>query len=109
MVPMDEDIKSIDTIFKTQNLNIDIKHLENTYISFVVIDRKHVFISETEDNSKENSFEAISRMAYTSSPSSVSFYNSIFESFWDESKLHEKTQRISPNPSRNNSNERLCK
>jgi hypothetical protein len=92
LVPMDEQIQDTLVNYRMENLDIDIKHIEKNSISIVLIDRKHALIAELQDDSKDDSFEAISRVVYTNSPSSVSYYSSLFESFWEQANLYERTK-----------------
>lgn len=91
-VPMDDSIAKILSEYKKQGLNVDIKHIEKTTISIFIVDKKHALITELQDDLKDDSFEAVSRVVYTNSPSSVSFYASLFESFWEQAKLYERTR-----------------
>ncbi|WP_458720720.1 hypothetical protein [Candidatus Nitrosocosmicus sp. R] len=44
------------------------------------------------DDSTDDSFEDISRLVHTNSPSSVSYYSSLFKGFWEQAKLYERTK-----------------
>lgn len=65
-----------------------------TKITIVLVDRKECLILEVKDDSHASSYGAVGLSTYSSSPSIVSSYSSIFESFWRQAELFEKMREI---------------
>ena len=69
LAPMNKNIEDISGEYKKQGLNVDIKHIEKSTISILMADKKHALIAELQDDSKDDSFDAVNRVVYTNSPS----------------------------------------
>lgn len=65
-----------------------------TKITIVLVDQKECLILEVKDDSHASSYGAVGLSTYSSSPSIVSSYSSIFESFWRQAELFEKMREI---------------
>lgn len=65
-----------------------------TKITIVLVDQKECLILEVKDDSHVSSYGAVGLSTYSSSPSIVSSYSSIFESFWRQAELFEKMREI---------------
>jgi signal transduction histidine kinase len=65
-----------------------------TKISILVIDRKECLILELKDDSQRSSYEAVGLSIYSKSPTLVSSYLSVFESFWKQAELYEKMKEM---------------
>jgi hypothetical protein len=89
---MDETIRKFSQTVKEQNLDFEIKHIERNFLSFAVIDRKVCFTAELLDDTVNTLLKAICSIIITSSPPTVSFYVSVFESFWEQAELYERTK-----------------
>ena len=61
-------------------------------VSLLIVDRKHFLTAELKDDTKHNTYGAVGNTIYSSSPSTVLFYISIFESFWQQAILYENTR-----------------
>jgi signal transduction histidine kinase len=65
-----------------------------TKISILVVDKKECLILELKDDSQRSSYEAVGLSIYSKSPSIVSSYLSVFESFWKQAELYEKMKQV---------------
>jgi signal transduction histidine kinase len=65
-----------------------------TRISILVVDKKECIILELKDDSQKSSYEAVGLSIYSKSPSIVSSYQSVFESFWKQADLYEKMKEV---------------
>jgi two-component system sensor histidine kinase VicK len=65
-----------------------------TRISILVVDKKECVILELKDDSQKSSYEAVGLSIYSKSPSIVSSYLSVFESFWKQAELYEKMKEV---------------
>jgi two-component system, OmpR family, sensor histidine kinase VicK len=65
-----------------------------TRISILVVDKKECLILELKDDSQKSSYEAVGLSIYSKSPSIVSSYLSVFESFWKQAELYEKMKEV---------------
>jgi two-component system sensor histidine kinase VicK len=65
-----------------------------TKISILVVDKKECLILELKDDSQRSSYEAVGLSIYSKSPSIVSSYMSVFESFWKQAELYEKMKEV---------------
>jgi signal transduction histidine kinase len=65
-----------------------------TKISILVVDKKECLILELKDDSQRSSYEAVGLSIYSKSPSIVSSYLSVFESFWKQAELYEKMKEV---------------
>ncbi len=93
LTPMDNDIRNFYNDLKKQSYDIDIKHMEGSSITFVIVDSKFYLAAELGDDTKDNIQESAGKGTYSNSQSTVLFYVSIFESFWQQAILFEKTQK----------------
>ena len=64
-------------------------------ISISVIDRKECMITETKDDSKDDSFHAAGSSVYSNSKAIALSYASIFESLWIQTEIYEKLKAYS--------------
>jgi two-component system sensor histidine kinase VicK len=65
-----------------------------TRISILVVDKRECLILELKDDSQKSSYEAVGLSIYSKSPSIVSSYLSVFESFWKQAELYEKMKEV---------------
>lgn len=65
-----------------------------TRISILIVDKRECLILELKDDTQRSSYEAVGLSIYSKSPSIVSSYLSVFESFWRQAELYEKMKEI---------------
>jgi len=61
-----------------------------TRISLVIADRRKSMVFETNDDAKEDLYEAVGLATYTESKSIAASYATIFESIWRQTELYEQ-------------------
>lgn len=89
---MDGTVRKFSQSLKEQNHDFEIKHIEKNFLSFAIVDRKICITAEFVDDSADTIEKAIGSVIVSNSPSTVSFYVSVFESFWEQAKLYERTK-----------------
>jgi two-component system sensor histidine kinase VicK len=97
MVPSSDNMGEF--IEKTQVTmpRVDIRTISaslGTRISILVVDKRECLILELKDDSQKSSYEAVGLSIYSKSPSIVSSYQSVFESFWKQADLYEKMKEV---------------
>ena len=76
---------------------IDIRTISanlETKISILVVDSKQCLILELKDDKQNTSYEAVGLSTYSMSPTIISSYLAIFESFWRQAELFEKMKEV---------------
>ena len=76
---------------------IDIRTISanlETKISILVVDSKQCLILELKDDKQNTSYEAVGLSTYSISPTIISSYLAVFESFWRQAELFEKMKEI---------------
>lgn len=76
---------------------IDIRTISanlETKISILVVDSKHCLILELKDDKQSSSYEAVGLSTYSISPTIISSYLAVFESFWRQAELFEKMKEV---------------
>lgn len=76
---------------------IDIRTISanlETKISILVVDSKQCLILELKDDKQNTSYEAVGLSTYSMSPTIISSYLAVFESFWRQAELFEKMKEI---------------
>ena len=82
---------------KTNVPKIDIRSVNTsleTKISILIVDSKECMILELKDDLQNTSYDAVGLSTYSISPTIISSYLSIFESFWRQAELFEKMKEI---------------
>jgi two-component system sensor histidine kinase VicK len=88
----------------SKNLNFKIKsivpptrktHLIKT--TFLIVDKKSIFIIDVKDDTQENFIEAVGYATYHTSKSRTESYNFIFETIWRQADLHESLREANKN------------
>ena len=77
--------------------NIDIRTISSsleTKISILIVDNKQCFILELKDDKQNTSHDAVGLATYSISPTIISSYLAIFESFWRQAELFEKMKEV---------------
>lgn len=65
-----------------------------TKISILVIDSRQCLILELKDDKQNSSYEAVGLSTYSISPTIISSYLAVFESFWRQAELFEKMKEV---------------
>lgn len=76
---------------------IDIRTISanlETKISILVVDSKQCLILELKDDKQSTSYDAVGLSTYSISPTIVSSYLAVFESFWRQAELFEKMKEV---------------
>jgi hypothetical protein len=106
LTPVDDTIKDIVQKFKRevrgrreeeQLKKIDILYIEQPLlitnrVSVLVVDKKFSMVVELKDDTKEDSYEAVGLATYSNSKSTILSYVTIFESFWRQAELYERSK-----------------
>jgi two-component system sensor histidine kinase VicK len=83
-----------------QKENIEFRKLESLSeikTACIIIDKKDVLIIELKDDSKDNFLEAIGTAIYSSTPTTVFSYISIFDTLWTQTELYESIRITNDN------------
>ena len=97
LIPSSRDINELIQEVKSAVPKIDIRVLDaslETKITILVVDKKKCLVIELKDDAQNSSYGAVGLSTYSESPSLVSSYSSIFESFWRQAELVEKLKQI---------------
>ncbi|HJU78546.1 MAG TPA: ATP-binding protein [Nitrososphaeraceae archaeon] len=76
---------------------IDIRTISanlETKISILVVDSKQCLILELKDDKQNTSYEAVGLSTYSMSPTIISSYLAVFESFWRQAELFKKMKEV---------------
>ena len=76
---------------------IDIRTISaslETKISILVVDSRQCLILELKDDKQNSSYEAVGLSTYSISPTIISSYHAVFESFWRQAELFEKMKEV---------------
>jgi len=76
---------------------IDIRSISanlETKISIVVVDSKQCLILELKDDKQSTSYDAVGLSTYSISPTIISSYLAVFESFWRQAELFVKMKEV---------------
>jgi signal transduction histidine kinase len=65
-----------------------------TKISILVVDSSQCLILELKDDKQNSSYEAVGLSTYSISPTIISSYLAVFESFWRQAELFEKMKEV---------------
>jgi two-component system sensor histidine kinase VicK len=65
-----------------------------TKISILVVDSRQCLILELKDDKQNSSYEAVGLSTYSISPTIISSYLAVFESFWRQAELFERMKEI---------------
>ncbi|MDP9305787.1 MAG: HAMP domain-containing histidine kinase, partial [Thermoproteota archaeon] len=77
--------------------NIDIRTISSspeTRISILIVDNKQCLILELKDDKQNTSYDAVGLATYSISPTIISSYLAVFESFWRQAELFEKMKEV---------------
>jgi two-component system, OmpR family, sensor histidine kinase VicK len=76
---------------------IDIRTISTsleTKISILLVDNKQCLILELKDDKQNSSYDAVGLSTYSISPTIISSYLAVFESFWRHAELFEKMKQV---------------
>ena len=96
LTPFDEKIQNLIDMLK-KNYEVDIKYLpEPLYlkITILIMDRNLSLALELEDDSVQDSVNAIGLSTYSNSKSTVLYYVSIFENLWKQADIYKKADDL---------------
>jgi two-component system, OmpR family, sensor histidine kinase VicK len=65
-----------------------------TKITIILVDSKKCLIVELQDDKQNTSYDAVGLSTYSISPTIVSSYLAVFESFWRQAELFEKMKEV---------------
>ena len=65
-----------------------------TKISILLVDNKQCLILELKDDMQNSSYDAVGLSTYSISPTIISSYLAVFESFWRHAELFEKMKQV---------------
>ena len=65
-----------------------------TKISILLVDNKQCLILELKDDKQNSSYDAVGLSTYSISPTIISSYLAVFESFWRHAELFEKMKQV---------------
>ena len=65
-----------------------------TKISILVVDSRKCLILELKDDKQNSSYEAVGLSTYSISPTIISSYLAVFESFWRQAELFERMKEV---------------
>ncbi|MDP9211294.1 MAG: HAMP domain-containing histidine kinase [Thermoproteota archaeon] len=83
------------TKFNVPKINIrTISASLETKISILVVDSRQCLILELKDDKQNSSYEAVGLSTYSISPTIISSYLAVFESFWRQAELFEKMKEV---------------
>jgi two-component system, OmpR family, sensor histidine kinase VicK len=77
--------------------NIDIRTVSTslvTKITILVVDSRKCLILELKDDKQVESYDAVGLSTYSISPTIISSYLAVFESFWRQAELFEKMREV---------------
>ena len=99
LIPTSNDLnKSITDIYnRIEKINLQRENIEFRRIdplseintAYIIVDKKKLLVIELKDDSKDNFLEAIGSSTYSTIPSTVLSYTSIFEVLWTQTELYE--------------------
>ncbi len=83
------------TKFNVPKINIrTISASLETKISILVVDSRQCLILELKDDKQNSSYEAVGLSTYSISPTIISSYLAVFESFWRQAELFERMKEV---------------
>ena len=86
-------IKDLKTLVPQLDIKIADKSLE-TKITILIVDKKEVMTWELRDDSIENPYQAGGLATYSNNKSIASSYATIFDTFWKQVELYERSQNF---------------
>lgn len=97
ILPTSDHIDKLMEQTKSTVPNIDIRTVSTsleTKISILLVDYKQCLIVELRNDKQKSSYDAAGLSTYSISPTIISSYSAVFESFWKQAELFEKMKEI---------------
>jgi signal transduction histidine kinase len=97
LLPSSDKSEQLIEQIKSNVPKIDIRTISanlETKISILVVDSKQCLILELKDDKQSTSYEAVGLSTYSISPTIISSYLAVFESFWRQAELFEKMKEV---------------
>jgi len=97
LVPSSDESDQLVQETKSIVANIDIRTISSspeTRISILIVDNKQCLILELKDDKQDTSYDAVGLSTYSISPTIISSYLAVFESFWKQAELFEKMKEV---------------
>ena len=97
LLPSSDKSKDLIEKIKSSVPKLDIRTISaslETKISILVVDSKECLILELKDDNQDTSYGAVGLSTYSISPTLISSYLAVFESFWRQAELFEKMKEV---------------
>ena len=97
LLPSSENTDELIVQTKCNVPEIDIRTVSTslkTKISILVVDSRECLILELKDDKQVDSYDAVGLSTYSISPTIISSYLAVFESFWRQAELFEKMREV---------------
>lgn len=97
LLPSSDKSEQLIEQIKSNVPKIDIRTISSnleTKISILVVDSKECLILELKDDKQSTSYDAVGLSTYSISPTIISSYLAVFESFWRQAELFEKMKEV---------------
>jgi signal transduction histidine kinase len=97
LIPSSDKSKELIEQTKSNIPKINIRTISaslETKISILVVDSRQCLILELKDDKQDSSYEAVGLSTYSISPTIISSYLAVFESFWRQAELFEKMKQV---------------
>ncbi|HXW12692.1 MAG TPA: HAMP domain-containing sensor histidine kinase [Nitrososphaeraceae archaeon] len=108
VVPTYDNAKIKDEFLRTESLDKNIKfqmksiapvttQTHKIKTTFLIVDKKSVFIIDVKDDNKDNFIEAVGYATFHTSKSRIESYNFIFDTIWRQADLYESLKEANKN------------
>jgi len=97
LLPSTETTNELIVQTKSNVPKIDIRTVSTsleTKLSILVVDSRQCLILELKDDKQDASYDAVGLSTYSISPTIISSYLAVFESFWRQAELFEKMREV---------------
>ncbi|HXV88187.1 MAG TPA: ATP-binding protein [Nitrososphaeraceae archaeon] len=97
LLPSSDKSEQLVEQIKSNVPKIDIRTISanlETKISILVVDSKQCLILELKDDKQSTSYDAVGLSTYSNSPTIISSYLAVFESFWRQAELFKKMKEV---------------
>jgi signal transduction histidine kinase len=97
LIPSSDKSKELIEQTKSNIPKINIRTISaslETKISILVVDSRQCLILELKDDKQNSSYEAVGLSTYSISPTIISSYLAVFESFWRQAELFERMKEV---------------
>jgi len=97
LLPSTDKLDGLEEQIKSTVPKIDIRTISTsleTKISILLVDNRQCLIVELKDDKQNSSYDAVGLSTYSISPTIISSYLAVFESFWRQAELFEKMKEV---------------